>query len=271
MVNTRHIAAFTLFFAAVAWGQSSAPAPSGNNGASANAPSAQGAQNPPPPPARPSGGDVNQAYQSAGGSLFAMSQQVQGGAPAGTPQTNSSASLYAVAPKEPRKLKKWDLITVIVREESDSKTKSLTDLKKTADIDLLLQQYIDFSLSNFSVKGRPPLTNAPEFKGSANRNFKGDGSSDRSDSFSARVQAQVIDVKPNGILIIQASKQIKNDDEEQRFTLTGMVRAEDVTPDNSVLSTQLADLSLEKMTKGSVSDTSKRGWLPKLFDAINPF
>jgi flagellar L-ring protein precursor FlgH len=216
---------------------------------------------------------VNSAYQSAGGSLYAMSHGGggAGGAGGGGPGTNASTSLYAVAPREPRKLKKYDLITVIVREESDSKTKSLTDLKKSAEINAILEQYIQFNLSNFAVKGQPPLTNQPQIKGSADRNFKGDGSTDRSDSFSARVQAQVIDVKPNGILIIQATKQIKNDDEEQKFTLTGMVRAEDVTPDNSVLSTQLADLNLEKMTKGAVSDTSKRGWLPRLMDALNPF
>jgi flagellar L-ring protein precursor FlgH len=215
---------------------------------------------------------VNQAFQQSGGSLFAMQNGGgQGGGSAGGPATNQNSSLFAVAPREPRKLQKWDLITVIVREESDSKSKSLTDLKKSADFNALLEQYVQFSLSNFALKGQPALANQPQLKAQAQRNFKGDGAADRSDSMSARVQAQVIDVKPNGLLIVQATKQIKVDDEEQKFTLTGMVRAEDVTPDNSVLSTQLADLSLEKTTNGAVRDTSKRGWIPKLIDSLNPF
>lgn len=219
---------------------------------------------------------LGEAYEDSGGSLFATNPQAGGGGAVQTPSgrtvtPTSHTSLWTVRPKEPKRIAKFDLITVIVREESDSKSAATTDLKKEADFNAILQQYLKFSLGDAALKGRAPLDNQPQLNFQMERNFKGEGTSDRSDSMSARVQAQVIDVKENGILIVQATKQIKVDEEEQKFTLTGMVRAEDVTPDNTVLSTQLADLMLEKATKGATSDASKRGFIPRLLDKINPF
>lgn len=210
------------------------------------------------------------AFKQSGGSLFRM--QYGGGGPNGMGNPPSSdTSVFAVKPAEPRLLKKFDLITVIIREESQSSTESNTDLKKETDFNALLEQYVRLSNPLFPIKGQPRLTNQPQLKFQMDRSFKGEGTVERSDSVSARVQAQVIDVKPNGILIIQATKQIKNDEEELRIVLTGMVRAEDVTPDNSVLSTQLAELTLEKATRGAARDASKRGWVPRLVDKLNPF
>ena len=78
-------------------------------------------------------------------------------------------------------------------------------------------------------------------------------------------------MKPNGTLVLQARKQIKTDDEEQQFILTGTCRVEDVSADNTILSTQLFDLQLEKNHNGAVRDATKRGWFLKFLDALNPF
>jgi flagellar L-ring protein FlgH len=53
--------------------------------------------------------------------------------------------------------------------------------------------------------------------------------------------------------------------------MSGVCRAEDVGVDNSVLSTQLANLSLSKQTAGEVRDGVKRGWMNKILDEVNPF
>jgi flagellar L-ring protein precursor FlgH len=103
------------------------------------------------------------------------------------------------------------------------------------------------------------------------RNFKGEGNLDRTDKFTARIQAEVVDVKPNGTLVLQARGRTKHDEEEQEFVLSGICRADDITADNTVLSSQLFDLSLEKRTKGDVRSATKRGWGGKLLDAISPF
>ncbi|HEV8292397.1 MAG TPA: flagellar basal body L-ring protein FlgH, partial [Tepidisphaeraceae bacterium] len=68
-----------------------------------------------------------------------------------------------------------------------------------------------------------------------------------------------------------ARKLIKKDDEEQEFILTGICRGGDVTPDNTVLSSQVYNLELITNHKGAIRDTTKRGFIPKLLDFINPF
>lgn len=246
----------------------------GGNGQPGAATPAGSAQQTPPQqagtsPQQPQ--SFEQAYAQSGGSLNTMEDPPAAPSAGGPGGGTRTSSLFAVTPKQPRRMQKFDLVTVIIREESDSKTSSNTDLQKNTDFNALLEQYIDLNLGEFRVKGKPALANQPNLRFQGQRNFQGEGSVDRSDSVSARVQAQVIDVKPNGILIIQATKMIKTDAEEQKFVLTGMVRAEDVTPDNSVLSTQLADLMLEKTTKGQASDASRRGFVPWLMDKLNPF
>src|SRR5207249_1610300 len=111
----------------------------------------------------------------------------------------------------------------------------------------------------------------PEVKMNGKRSFQGQGEVDRADTFTARITAEVLDVKPNGTLVLQARKRIKTDEEEQMFTLTGICRVDDVTADNSVLSSQLYDLELTKNHQGDVRAATKRGMVGKLLDVFNPF
>lgn len=228
-----------------------------------------GAERPQPPQSMQAGPaeSPNSAFQRSGGSLFRMDNAM----PQGGNAPPASSSIFAVRPPEPRQIKKFDLVTVIIREESESKSESNSDLKKRTDFDLLLEVYPYLSFQDVALKGKGPPVDQPRLKFGGSRNFKGEGTVERSDSVIARIQAQVIDVKPNGILVIQATKQIKSDEEELRLVVTGMVRAEDVTPDNSVLSTQVADLMVEKHTSGSARRAGQRGLIPRLVDKINPF
>ena len=86
-----------------------------------------------------------------------------------------------------------------------------------------------------------------------------------------RVQAEVLDVKPNNTLALQARANITMDEEIQTMTLSGICRAEDITPDNTVLSTQLYDKLVTKTHKGAVRDTTKRGFLSRLLDTFPLF
>lgn len=181
----------------------------------------------------------------------------------------SKVSFFAVPTPEPRTLKKHDLVTIIVREQSQFNSKGKTDLKKEASLDARIDEFIKFDVSNVSFNNN--VGTAPQIKVSGERDYKGEGTVDRQDSLTMRIQAEVIDVKPNGTLVLQARKRIKTDEEEQAIVLSGICRAEDVLADNTVLSTQLFDMDVAKTHKGAVRDSTKRGWLPKLLDVINPF
>ena len=187
----------------------------------------------------------------------------------GTP-TASGVSFYAVPEPQPKLLHKHDLVTIVIREDSNFSSQGTTDLKRNADINAQIIDYLQLKLAPLSLLPRQP-TNPLELKGQTNRDFKGDATVDRTDSLTANITAVVVDVKPNGTLVLQATKSIKTDDEEQQFVLTGTCRVEDITADNTVLSTQMYGLSLDKQHKGAVKDTTNRSIIHRLFDMINPF
>ena len=183
----------------------------------------------------------------------------------------SDVSYFAVAPPEPRAIRKHDLVTIIVREESQFNSKGTNDFKKEADLEAAIDEFIQLKLRNWEIQGGAIGPKAPSIKMTGKREFKGEGTVDRSDRILTRLTAEVLDVKPNGTMVLQARGRTKHDEEEQEFVLSGICRADDITADNTVLSSQLFDLSLEKRTKGDVRSATKRGWGGKLLDAISPF
>lgn len=180
-------------------------------------------------------------------------------------------SYFAVPEPEPRTIKKHDLVTIVIRENSTSSSEANTDMSKQASIDAHITDFVKLNIRNLAIEGGNIGPNPPGIAANGKTEFKGEGKTDRTDSFEARITAEVLDVKPNGTLVLQARKRIKTDDDEQQFILTGICRAEDVSADNTVLSTQLYDLDLEKNNSGMIRNNSQRGWLPKLLDLINPF
>jgi flagellar L-ring protein precursor FlgH len=172
---------------------------------------------------------------------------------------------------EPKVIKKHDLVTIIVREESQFSSDANTETKRDSKIDAAIEDFITFKLKNWEIQGGAVGPTPPKIAGNFNREFKGEGKIDRTDSLTARITAEVLDVKPNGTLVLQARKRIKTDEEEQAFVLTGVCRAEDITADNSILSTQLYDTELSKSHKGFVRNASRKGWGGKLLDLVSPF
>ena len=70
--------------------------------------------------------------------------------------------------------------------------------------------------------------------------------------------AEVVDVLPNGMLVVQATRQLTFSQQTQLIRLRGLVRPEDVSAQNQVLSTAMTDLELEVTGKGIVNDSTYR-------------
>jgi flagellar L-ring protein precursor FlgH len=219
-------------------------------------------------PQTPTRADTAALMQKSGGSLL---QASLASAPDPAQARLRDVSFFGVPEPEPRTIKKHDLVTIVVREESAFSSKGTADLKRETDIEAKLEEFIKLKLSNFEIQGGAAGVNPPSVKFNGTREFKGDGEVDRTDSLTARITGEVLDVKPNGTIVLQARKQIRTDEEVQQFILTGICRAEDVNADNTILSTQLFDLQLQKNHKGAVRDATKRGWFLKFLDAVSPF
>jgi flagellar L-ring protein precursor FlgH len=105
----------------------------------------------------------------------------------------------------------------------------------------------------------------------ANRKYDGSGSTERQSRLRARIAARVIEVLPNGDLRIEARKVVKINKEKEQLALSGVVRQRDVSPDNSISTTAVGDLSVELNGKGVASSGNAPGWLYRFFEKISPF
>ncbi|MDR3038040.1 MAG: flagellar basal body L-ring protein FlgH [Candidatus Adiutrix sp.] len=104
-----------------------------------------------------------------------------------------------------------------------------------------------------------------------NSSFSGSGTTNRTENMNARLSARVIQVLPNGNLVIRGSQEILVNNERQYITVQGVVRPNDISADNTVLSTYIADARIDYSGQGDISRKQREGWLSRFFDVAWPF
>jgi flagellar L-ring protein precursor FlgH len=180
-----------------------------------------------------------------------------------------STSLIAVEAPKPRQIRVHDRVTIIIREEKRSTSDSDLKREKKWEIAAELKKWIRLNEEHKLIPQVFPMGN-PAIDLEYDDKYEGKGQVGRKDSLVTRVTATVIDVKPNGDLVLEAKKDIEIDADRQVIKLTGICRAEDVTPQNTVLSTQLADARINIQHSGPARDATRRGWLARFWDLIRP-
>lgn len=217
--------------------------------------------------------------QPAGGQRAAdalrLGVQVRSRRAAREPDARTNAMLLGVSPiavalPEPDVIQVHDLITIIIRESKSAKTDAQLEQKKDWTHEWELSKWIRLSDEHGLV---PALfeQGIPAVQFEYKNDYGGDGKYDRKDELTTRVTGRVIDIKPNGNLVLEAKGTIVIDEEGYTVTLTGECRSEDVTPQNTVLSTQLAQRHIDIQHKGAVRDATRRGWIARLLDFARPF
>jgi flagellar L-ring protein precursor FlgH len=101
--------------------------------------------------------------------------------------------------------------------------------------------------------------------------FDGKGSSDRDGHIKAYVSAIVLKVLPNGSMYINGKRQIRVNNETQYITISGMIRPEDIGPNNEISSTYVANARIAYSGKGPLADKQRPGWLGRIIDYVWPF
>lgn len=180
-------------------------------------------------------------------------------------------SMFAVQPPKPRQYKVHDLVTIIVEETSKQTAQQSLKTDKKDDLSASLNAVIDpMQLLELRLRAAG-LSNLALIDSTYSHKFDGKGSFERNDKFSMRIQAEVIDLKPNGVVVLEARKTIDKNGEEQSTVLSGNCRLEDISTSNTVLSTQLANLTIISRNEGQVNEAGKKGWIPRVLDTVFNF
>ena len=183
--------------------------------------------------------------------------------PGGSLWTAGSGSLF----KDIKAHKVGDILTITVSEESQASKAAKTDTARSKDISYAAK--FGGITSGTSTLVQP--FEAGALTGNFSNKTAGEGSTSKTDSMTAYMTATVVDVLPNGNLVIRGSRWTKVNNEMQQIILEGVVRPNDITRNNTILSQNIADAKIFFEGKGPLTKHQKPGWLLQLFDLVTPF
>ena len=175
-----------------------------------------------------------------GGAVEAKSLWVDGGA----------MSLYA--DKKARNV--GDILTIVINESTtQTATKARTN-SKSGGVSVGSGTGIFDFIKAFSVSGSD--------------NFQADGSATDTSRFSGQITVTVVEVLPNDNMIVEGTQSIWQNRDEHKITLRGTIRRDDVTMNNTVPSTKVADASIRFDGKGPLNAKQRQGILTQLFNFL---
>lgn len=158
---------------------------------------------------------------------------------------------------------KGDILTIIVAESAVAQSSQSKSSSRESSLQDAISRFIYPNLGTH--RGQLPGITAG---GSAS--YSGGGDVSNSQSLSARAAVLVSDVLPNGNLVIEGVRVVTFSGETQYVVLRGIVRPDDISRENQIISTNVADARVEFYAEGALTDAQKRGWLAKIYEKLRP-
>src|SRR3989337_2150299 len=155
-----------------------------------------------------------------------------------------------------------DIVTVRIVESSKGNKNASTKTEKDSSLSTSISAFFGMPSDKLSQASVGAETS---------EKHDGSGSTSRSSELTAVITARVIDVMPNGNLVIDGRREVVVNNETQLLYVTGIVRPEDIGPNNTVLSSYIADAKITYTGTGVVSDKQRVGWFVRLLDKVWPF
>lgn len=106
---------------------------------------------------------------------------------------------------------------------------------------------------------------------SGDQQFQGKGAAAQSNQLNGEISVTVAQVYPNGTMLVRGEKMLTLNRGDEHVQFSGIVRAMDISPDNRILSTRVADAHIRYVGKGEIARASRQGWLGRFFSMISPF
>ncbi|MBL7048046.1 MAG: flagellar basal body L-ring protein FlgH [Nitrospira sp.] len=197
---------------------------------------------------------------------------------ASLPTANSLWNDYSNIIEDRKARRVNDLVTVNIVESLSGSQTAETDTSRASSADFdatnIFGANLDFNVQNMKVlkdlfKGSNVFE--PKAAGKGDSDFKGAGDTKREGSLIATVTARVMEVMPNGNLVLEARKELTINEERQTLVLQGMVRSDDIDASNTIASNKIADARIFYVGKGVINEKQKPGWLVRGLDQVWPF
>jgi flagellar L-ring protein precursor FlgH len=184
-------------------------------------------------------------------------------------------SLWNAAGGDPRSLvadhkacHAGDIVTVVVQESAAASTTQSKESTRASTLNDTVSQFLFPATSSGLLSHNGA---APSVQIAGKSDYTGGGQVSNAQSVTSRAAVMVTDVLPNGNLVIEGVRLVTFSGETQYIVLHGLIRADDVGSDNTVLSSNIAEARVEFVSQGALSDAQKLGWFSKLYEKLRPF
>jgi flagellar L-ring protein precursor FlgH len=155
-----------------------------------------------------------------------------------------------------------DTLTINITEKTAASKISQNKTERTQSVDASVPTVV-----GLPFKGVQGLS----LKADDSNKFDGKGQNNSSNDFTGTVTVTVIEVYPNGNLLVSGEKQIGLKEGEEFVRFSGVVNPNTVTAANTVQSTQVADARIEYKANGFIDSAQVMGWLSRFFLTVLPF
>jgi flagellar L-ring protein FlgH len=163
-----------------------------------------------------------------------------------------------------------DIVTISIVESARASKNATTKTARDSGLEASWStgSVFDAIASAWSINGQKIGTS---HKIDLANTFDGKGETTRTSYMDAYITARVMRVLPNGHLVIRGSREVRVNNEDQFIYIQGVIRPEDISSTNVVLSTYIAEAVIELSGEGAVSDKQRPGWLARMVDWAWPF
>jgi len=185
-----------------------------------------------------------------------------------------NASLWETAPTALLSMRRakevGDLLTVVVEMNDQASLQSSLTRKRASSDDMNVEAMFGLpEWANGVLPGGASLS--PGLDVSRNSSQNGSGAVNRAEKVTFTLAARVVGVEPNGNLIIHGYQQTRVSNEVRYLTVSGVVRAQDITRMNAVTYDKIADAKLAYVSNGDASSATDRKVGTKIIDRVVPF
>jgi flagellar L-ring protein FlgH len=169
---------------------------------------------------------------------------------------------YRPAFEDPRARLPGDILTIQITERISASQKSSASIDRSGDI--------SGGISAFPFLNASTLDKLKTGASSSNT-FAGKGGTESANTFSGSITATVLEVLPNGHLVVAGEKQIGVNQNVDVLRFSGTVDPKQIQPGNVVPSTQVANARIESRGRGAQGEALSIGWLARFFLSVMPF
>lgn len=167
-----------------------------------------------------------------------------------------------------------DIVTIVVQEQATSQYSSNLKTQTSSTMSAGLSTLLGFQnriLKRFKTLGEKDADKNGIMDTTSNSGYQGSGQNQVNNKLIATITARVVKVLPNHRLFIRGEKQVFTNGEENTLIITGIIDEYQISNDDTIDSSYIADAKIFFNGKGIVSSTRNEGWLVKLWNLIKPF